>query len=200
MNNQPIPIDQTYEQRLDHLAALKGNVNDYAIQPAGPRTPEPLPQAPVVVLPEPQRPTVTAYPLRQAQTIEINPAGNIQQQVVYTVTPGSRADALIKRLLAWSIPLAILTGMVMYVFTLYPPTLATLAIFALWMAVALTETLAVFLVLSILDYRETPAAQNRTAMNKTVRLMAIEQGVRLIQTSGVETYERAVKTIRRAGF
>lgn len=145
-------------------------------------------------------PRAAAYPYQPLQTIEINPAANIQQQAIYQVTPGSRADALIKRLLAWSIPLAILTGMVMYVFTLYPPTLATLAIFALWMAVALTETLAVFLVLSILDYRETPAAQNRTAMNKTVRLMAIEQGVRLIQTSGVETYERAVKTIRRAGF
>lgn len=192
-----IEIDQNYEAQVDKLQAVTGSINDYTIEPARPQHPAPPP----TWVPEDRpRPAATAYPVGAEQVIEINPASNIQQTVEYVVTPGSRADALIKRLIAWSIPLALLTGFVMYVFTLYPPTLATLAIFTLWMAVALTETLIVFLVLSILDYRETPAAQNRNAMNKTMRLMAIEQGVRLIGLYGEETYDRAVKTIRRAGF
>lgn len=195
-------IDQGYEKRVAALESMSpGHVENYVGQPTTERTAI-VPAQPPSWVPEvrPERPTVTAYPVNPVQTIDINPARNIDQQVIYQVTPGSRADALIKRLVAWSIPLAILTGMVMYVFTLYPVNLATMAIFALWMAIALTETLIVFLVLSILDYRETPAAQNRTAMNKVLRMMAIEQGVRLITTSGVETYERAVQTIRRAGL
>ena len=199
--NQPatVEIDASYESHVNSLDTVTGHISDFAIEPHRPQRP----QQPVTWVPEQrpqQAPTVTAYPMPTDQRVEINPAGNIQQVVEYTVTPGARADALIKRLIAWSIPLSVLTGMAMYVFTLYPTTLATLAIFALWMAVALTETLIVFLVLSILDYRETPAAQNRLAMNKTIRLMAVEQGARLIATHGRENYENAVKTIRRAGF
>ena len=197
--NQPatVEIDATYESHVNSLAHVQGHTSDFAIEPSRPQRP----QQPKTWVPETrERPTVTAYPMPEEQTVTINPAANIQQVAEYTVTPGGRADALIKRLIAWSIPLSILTGMAMYVFTLYPTTLATLAIFALWMAVALTETLVVFVVLSILDYRETPAAQNRNAMNKTIKLMAIEQGTRLIATHGVENYENAVKTIRRAGF
>lgn len=192
------PIDQTYEAHVTSLASVDGRLSDdpqtYAIE----RVQKP-PAAWVPAQVEGKPVAAIAYRAPEQPIMAPGP-DNIQQQVVYTVTPGARADALIKRLVGWSIPLTILTGLAMYIFSLYPATLATLAIFALWMALALTETLIVFLVLSIIDYRETPAAQNRLAMNKAIRMMAIEQGMRLIGTYGEETYAATIKAIRRAGF
>lgn len=191
------PIDRGYEQQVTALSRVEGSVTDFDgdFQP-----PAPIRQkANNLVLPERQQP-VTAYRLPEQQAITINPAQNIDQQVVYTVTPEGRGNLFIKRLATILVFLAAITAMAMALFSLYPHDWAGMAIAGLWLLAVATEGLVAFVVLAVLDYRETPAAQNRMAMNKTIRMMAIEQANRLIGMYGSESYEKSVKSVRRAGF
>ena len=49
----------------------------------------------------------------------------------------------------------------------------------MWLALASIEWIAVFCLLAILDYRETPAAQNRMQMKAYINMMQTEQYHRL---------------------
>lgn len=191
-------IDRAYEAQVSRLDQVTGSVTDFQgdFQP-----PAPIRQKPNnLVLPESKSTAATAYRMPEQQAITINPAQNIDQQVVYTVTPEGRGNLFIKRLGVLLAFLAVITAMAMALFSLYPHDWAGMAIAGLWLLAVATEGIIAFCVLAILDYRETPAAQNRTAMNKTIRLMAIEQGMRLVGMYGSEQYERTIKTIRKSGF
>jgi hypothetical protein len=97
----------------------------------------------------------------------------------YEATPITRAQAMRMKIRDITLFLAVLTGAAMYAFQLYPATWQTFGIFMLWLMFACTEGLLTFIVLAILDYRETPSAQNRQQMTGYLRMMEREQAHRL---------------------
>lgn len=90
-----------------------------------------------------------------------------------------RTQALVRKAREITMVVGLLTGAVMYAFTLYPQAWGGFAVFVLWCVFALTEWLAAFIILAVLDYKETPAAQNRYQMKNMMRMAWREQTHRL---------------------
>ncbi len=103
----------------------------------------------------------------------------VQNIVRYDVTPITRAQAMTLKVHQVTLFLAILTGALMLVLQWYPTDWTGLAVFFLWLALASVEWIAVFCLLAILDYKETPAAQNRMQMKAYIKIMQLEQYHRL---------------------
>ena len=103
----------------------------------------------------------------------------VQNIVRYDANPITRAKAMTMKVHQVTIFLAVLTGALMYALQWYPLTWGYLAIFTMWLALASIEWIAVFCLLAILDYRETPAAQNRMQMKAYINMMQTEQYHRL---------------------
>lgn len=103
----------------------------------------------------------------------------VQNIVRYDANPITRAKAMTMKVHQVTLFLAILTGALMLVLQWYPADWTGLAVFFLWLALASLEWIAVFCLLAILDYRETPAAQNRMQMKAYIGMMQTEQYHRL---------------------
>ena len=103
----------------------------------------------------------------------------VQNIVRYEATPITRAKAMTMKVHQVTLFLAILTGALMLVLQWYPADWTGLAVFFLWLALASVEWIAVFCLLAILDYKETPAAQNRMQMKAYIDMMRTEQYHRL---------------------
>lgn len=103
----------------------------------------------------------------------------VQQVVKYEATPITRAQAMTMKAREVTIFLGVLTACAMYLFQLYPPTWQMFALFVLWSAFVSLEWCVLFALLAILDYRETPAAQNRQQMSAYIDMMKKEQYHRL---------------------
>lgn len=100
----------------------------------------------------------------------------VQQVVRYDVTPESRARSMVMKVHQITIFLAILTASAMVMLAEWS--------FALWLALASGEWVAVFIFLAILDYRETPQALARHTATKYIALMEKEQAARLLAMYG----------------
>ena len=96
----------------------------------------------------------------------------VQQVVKYEATPITRAQAMVTKVHQVTLALAILTAAAMVM-------LKGEFIFLTWLILASVEWVGVFVFLSILDYREQPAAQNRTQMDAYIKMMDREQRNRL---------------------
>ena len=96
----------------------------------------------------------------------------VQQVAKFEANPITRAQAMTMKSHQITIALAILTaaGMVILRHEFY---------FLVWLVLASLEWIGTFITLAILDYRETPAAQNRTQMDAYIRMMDREQRNRL---------------------
>lgn len=103
----------------------------------------------------------------------------VQQVVKFEATPITRAQAMTMKAREITIFLGVLTACVMYIFQLYPQTWQMFALFVLWSAFVSLEWCVLFALLAILDYRETPAAQNRQQMSAYIDMMKREQYHRL---------------------
>lgn len=103
----------------------------------------------------------------------------VQNIVRYDVTPITRAKAMTMKVHTLTLFLSMLTGCLMFVMQWYPTDWGFLAVFVMWLALASVEWIAVFCLLAILDYKETPAAQNRMQMKAYIDLMRTEQYHRL---------------------
>ena len=99
----------------------------------------------------------------------------VQNVVTYESNPITRAQAMVMKVHEVTGFLAILTGALMYMLQPYPASWHVASIFCLWLALASVEWVAVFCFLAILDYRETPAAQNRMQMSAYIGMMEREQ-------------------------
>lgn len=130
------------------------------------------------------------------EKVDVNASGNIQQSADYTADPISRGWAMLIKTSAVTVFLAALTLMAMFIFGSWGALGAVM--FLWWLLVASLEWIVVFVILAILDYRETPAAQNRYAMRRVINMMAVEQAMRLIGIYGEESYAKATRAIRRA--
>lgn len=95
----------------------------------------------------------------------------VEQVVQVHVTPVTRAQAMVMKVHQVTLFLGLLTGAALLMFGT--------GTFFLWLLLASAEWVAVFVVLSIYDYRETPAAQNRMQMTGYLRMMEREQLARL---------------------
>jgi len=106
----------------------------------------------------------------------------VQQVSKHEATPITRAQALTLKSHQITIALAILTaaGMVILRHEFY---------FLVWLVLASVEWVGTFITLSILDYRETPAAQNRQQMAAYIRMMEREQRNRLKAMYGKDYLE-----------
>lgn len=114
-------------------------------------------------------------PVQQVPTVVDPYAANlpqtVQQVVKYEVTPESRARSMVMKVHQVTIFLAILTASAMVMLAEWS--------FALWLALASGEWVAVFVLLAILDYRETPQALARHTATRYIGLMEKEQAARL---------------------
>lgn len=103
----------------------------------------------------------------------------VQHIAKFEATPITRAQAMTMKVHQVTIFLALLTGALMYVLQWYPMDWGFFAVFTMWLALASLEWIAVFCLLAILDYKETPAAQNRMQMKAYINMMQTEQYHRL---------------------
>jgi hypothetical protein len=158
MNNK-VTLQEQIEMGLikpssNFVPALRGEV----LPPAA----RPIPNAPVVVDPYAQH------------------SPQIVQQVVKSESdPITRARAMVMKTHLVTAFMALLTLAVMLVTSWYPQNAGGLLIFLIWVGVASLEWLAAFVMLAILDYKETPAAQAWYQMKSYVRFMGKEQDHRL---------------------
>lgn len=114
-------------------------------------------------------------PVAQVPTVVDPYAANlpqtVQQVVRYDVTPESRARSMVMKVHQVTIFLAILTASAMVMLAEFS--------FLAWLALASGEWVAVFVLLAVLDYRETPQALARHTATKYIGLMEKEQAARL---------------------
>jgi len=115
-------------------------------------------------------------PQRQAPVV-IDPYAatipvTVQQITKYEMDPITRAKAMTMKVHTITIFFAILTAALMYMYS-------DEFVFLAWLALASLEWIGVFVFLAIVDYRETPAAQNRTQMEAYLKMMSKEQDHRL---------------------
>jgi hypothetical protein len=103
----------------------------------------------------------------------------VQQIVKSESDPITRARAIVMKTHLVTACMAMLTLAVMMVMSWYPHNAGGLLIFLIWIGVASLEWLAAFVMLAILDYKETPAAQAWYQMKSYVRFMHAEQEHRL---------------------
>ena len=119
-------------------------------------------------------------------------AGNtspVQLVVKHEVTPESRAKAMAYKTHQVTVFLALLTGAAMYIMQLYPRHWAMWSIFLLWLVLASLEWLAAFVLLAMLDWRETPSAIEWRRTDGYLDLMKREQKARLIALYGLTVNE-----------
>ena len=152
MTNERKPLTTPYEE-LERRGELKRTSNFVA-----PLRGEVLP--PVRSVPNVVDPYAAAMPV------------TVQQVVKYEADPITRSRAMIMKVHQVTIFLAILTGSLMYLYS-------DEFLFLLWIALASLEWIGVFVFLSVYDYREQPAAQNRMQMEGYLDMMRNEQGHRL---------------------
>lgn len=153
------PTDARYEAQHARLARLQGSVHDD----------EPTPSEP----PEMRRnrydqhtnmvqpPAVEILPPVRSVPSVVDPYAGAMPQTVqnivrYDANPITRAKAMTMKVHQVTLFLAILTGALMLVLQWYPSDWTGLAVLFLWLALASVEWIAVFCLLAILDYRETP--------------------------------------------
>ena len=154
----------SYQEQLD-MGLIR--VNDrhgsrYVQADVLPPAAKPIPNAPVVVDPY------------------ANHAPQMVQQVVKSESnPITRAQAMVLKTHLVTSFMALLTLAVMLVTSWYPQNANGLLIFLIWIGVASLEWLAAFVMLAILDYKETPAAQAWYQMKSYVGMMGKEQDHRL---------------------
>ncbi len=91
----------------------------------------------------------------------------VQQITKSESTPETRATALIRKSHQVTAFLAILTGASMFMLTEWS--------FLLWLALASAEWIVAFIILAVIDYRETPAAQARMTANRVLDMMERQQ-------------------------
>lgn len=115
-------------------------------------------------------------PVRSVPRAEIDPYAAslpvVQQVVKYEANPITRAQATTMKTHQITIALAVLTVAAMMI-------LNGQFYFLAWIVLASLEWVATFITLAIIDYRETPAAQNRHQMDACIRMMDREQRNRL---------------------
>ncbi len=95
----------------------------------------------------------------------------ITQETQYIANPITRAQAMVTKVHQVTLFLAILTGAGMLLFDMW--------FFLGWVILASVEWVGVFVFLSVLDYREQPAAQHRHEMDAYIGMMGKEQDHRL---------------------
>jgi len=122
----------------------------------------PIPSAPIIVDP---------YAAHSPQIV--------QQVAKSESDPITRARAMVLKTHLITGFMAMLTGASMIALQWYPQDANGLIIFLIWIGVASLEWLASFVMLAILDYKETPAAQAWYQMKSYVRFMGKEQDHRL---------------------
>lgn len=94
------------------------------------------------------------------------------------VTPVSRAWAMVMKVSAVTVALATLTLAAMVMLDSF--------FFFLWLLLASIEWVGAFIVLAVIDYRETPAAQARLHLQRYLDMMEREQVARLRAMYGRE--------------
>jgi len=109
----------------------------------------------------------------------------VQYIVKHDVTPESRARAMAYKTHQVSVFLALLTAALMYALQLYPLSWHSIAIVCLWLALASVEWLAAFVLLAVLDWRETPSALEWKRTDGYLSLMKREQKARLMTMYGL---------------
>jgi hypothetical protein len=121
-------------------------------------------------------PPVRAVPAVSDPYVESMP--QVQQVVHVDVTPIPRAQAMVMKVNAVTVALAVLTLAAMIVLGEF--------YFFIWLLLASAEWVVTFVVLAVLDYRETPAAQSRMQMKRYLTMMEREQKARLCAMYGKE--------------
>ncbi len=112
-------------------------------------------------------------------------ASPVQYIVKHEYTPESRARAMVLKTHQITLFLALLTGALMYVAQAYPTSWHTLPIVLLWVVLASMEWLGAFVVLAMLDWKETPSAIEWQRTNGYLDLMKREQKARLMKLYGL---------------
>lgn len=102
----------------------------------------------------------------------------VQQIVKYESSPEQRARAMVMKVHQVTVALAVLTGAALYGFGQF--------YLFWWLIAASLEWVVVFVVLAIIDYRETPSAQQRHQTDRLLDMMDREQQARLRATYGVD--------------
>jgi hypothetical protein len=97
----------------------------------------------------------------------------------YHADPITRYKAMVGKANSVSVFLGLLTGAFMLVFQWYPHDLDGLYVMLLWLGLASLEWVLLFVMLAVIDYKETPSAQNWYKMKALVRFMGKEQDHRL---------------------
>lgn len=123
-------------------------------------------------------PTVTVVPRVQDPYAATLPQP-VQHQVTTEVTPISRAQALVMKVNAVTLALALFTLAALCL-------LQTFTLF-LWLLCASGEWVVCFVLVALLDWRETPAALSWRQSEAYLALMRREQAARLQALYGVET-------------
>lgn len=95
----------------------------------------------------------------------------VQQVVKYESSPEQRARAMVMKVHQVTVALAVLTAAALYGFGQF--------YLFWWLIAASAEWVAVFVVLAIIDYRETPSAQQRHQTDRLLDMMDREQRARL---------------------
>jgi hypothetical protein len=96
----------------------------------------------------------------------------VQQVAKYEANPITRAQAMTMKTHQITIALAVLTVAAIVI-------LKGQFYFLTWLVLASLEWVLTFITLAIIDYRETPAAQNRQQMDAYIKMMYREQSHRL---------------------
>jgi hypothetical protein len=102
----------------------------------------------------------------------------VQQIIHVDITPVSRAQAMVMKVNMVTVALA--------VFTLTAMVMVDSFYFFLWLLLASLEWVGTFIVLAVIDYRETPAAQARLHLHRYLDMMEREQIARLRAMYGKE--------------
>lgn len=108
-------------------------------------------------------------------------APQVQQVIHVDVTPISRAQAMVMKVSAVSVALATLTLAALIMLDSF--------YFFLWLLLASLEWVGTFIVLAVIDYRETPAAQARLHLQRYLDMMEREQIARLRAMYGKEAVD-----------
>ena len=98
-------------------------------------------------------------------------APQVQQVIHVDITPVNRAQAMVMKVSAVTLALA--------VFTLAALVILGEFYFFLWLLLASLEWVGTFVILAVIDYRETPAAQARMQLQRYLDMMEREQIARL---------------------
>ena len=105
----------------------------------------------------------------------------VQQIIKVDVTPISRAQAMVMKVSAVTVALATLTLAALIMLDSF--------YFFLWLLLASIEWVVTFIVLAVIDYRETPSAHARLHLQRYLDMMDREQIARLRAMYGKEAVD-----------